>query len=76
MQDNKLKDNELPRPAHIHQPFGTGTADLTTIFQFSVETIFSCTEQEGCLKKKRTEVKKGVNSGISDLLGITSEAAN
>lgn len=44
MYDNKLKDSELPRPADIHQPLGTGTADPTTIFEFSVRTISSCSQ--------------------------------
>lgn len=44
MYDNKLKDIELPRPVDIHQPLGTGTADLTTIFEFSVKIISSCSK--------------------------------
>lgn len=36
MHGNKLKGSEVPRP------LGTGAADLTTIFKFSVKTIFSC----------------------------------
>lgn len=32
MQDNKLKDGELPRPTDTHQLLSTGAAGLTTLF--------------------------------------------